>query len=75
MSEQPANITDEEIQALEGVQSMDEWNTLCKDIQKRRDGAFPPDWWAKVKLSGLMDRVTARFGGSSELRIVSYHHR
>lgn len=72
MSE-PTNITVEELQTLEGVQSMDEWNNVCEDIKKRRDGSFPPDWWVNVKMSGLMDRVMNRFGTTSEPKIISFH--
>ena len=63
------NITDAEIAMLEGCRSAEEWNTMCKGIKSVRGGQYPPDWWPKVKLSGLMDRVTARWGGDAEIRI------
>lgn len=64
------NITDTELAMLEAVTTDDEWNQACDAIKRARGGAYPPDWWAKVKLSGLMDRVMARFGETSDLRVV-----
>ena len=65
------NITDEELAMLEACNSEDEWNSTCDKIKEVRDGRYPPDWWVKVKLSGFMDRVLAKFGSNSDIKISS----
>ena len=69
MKENPP-ITPEEIQLLESCRSADDWSAACDLIKEARGGhAYPPDWWDKVKLSGLMDRILSRWESSSELRV------
>lgn len=65
-----APITEAELEALRACQSSKQWGAACDAIKEARGGAYPPDWWAKVKLSGLMDEVCGRFGSSSEPTIV-----
>ncbi len=47
------NITKEEIAALSASNTREEWNNACDDIKRVRGGAYPPDWWQAVMLSGL----------------------
>jgi hypothetical protein len=65
-------ITEAELNALRATKNEQDWNKACDVIKKARDGSYPPDWWAKVKLSGLMDSVFAGWEkpGSSEIQIV-----
>jgi hypothetical protein len=63
------NITDEELLLLNDCLSEDDWNNACTKIKGARNGSYPPDWWKKVKLSGLMDAVLARFGETSQMKI------
>lgn len=63
-------ITDEEIEKLKNTKTEGEWNAVCDEIKKSRNGQFPSDWWPRVKLSGIMDEAIARFG-SGELKIVT----
>ena len=65
-------ITEEELAMLEAVTTEDGWEEACKKIKQVRGGHYPHDWWPKVKLSGMMDRILGRFGGSSEPRIVAF---
>ncbi len=65
------NITEQEIALLKSCKSEQDWNNACDTIKKARKGAYPPDWWPKVKMSGLMDEILARFGRDSEIRIHS----
>jgi hypothetical protein len=30
---------------------------------------YPDDWWDKVKLSGMMDRIMDRWGADSDLTV------
>jgi len=61
-------ITDEEIDLLKNSKTEVEWNAICDKIKKSRNGHYPPDWWSKVKLSGIIDEAIKRFG-SGELRV------
>ena len=60
-------ITQEEIQLLEACQSNEDWREACDTIKNARqdssgDPTYPSDWWKTVKLSGMMDRISARWG-------------
>jgi hypothetical protein len=55
------NITTSEISALENCKSEKEWDQICDQIKADRSGNYPPDWYDKVMLSGLMSRVSSRF--------------
>ena len=69
MKENPP-ITPDEIHLLESCRSAHDWSTACDLIKEARGGhLYPPDWWDKVKLSGLMDRILSRWESSSELRV------
>ncbi len=63
------NITDEELAMLRACQSDKDWNAACDAVKAARNGAYPEDWWARVKMSGLMDEVLSRFGRSSEISV------
>ena len=65
-------ITKEELSILEACQSAQDWADACDAVKEARDGQYPDDWWDKVKLSGMMDRILARWGESSELRALSF---
>ena len=62
-------ITDEELKDLEACQNAQDWRNACDKIKAVRDGMYPDDWWDKVKLSGMMDRITYRWGADSELTL------
>lgn len=64
------NITEAEMASLEACQSEDEWSAACDAIKGARHGAYPPDWWVSVRMSGLMESVLARFGRDANVRIV-----
>ena len=55
------NLTEQELQKLQSATSGEHWNQLCEEVKAARDGEYPPDWYARVILSGLMARVTAGF--------------
>ena len=64
------NITDEEMKLIESCQSAEDRLNATQQIKDNRGGCeYPADWWQKVKLSGLMDKVMARWGRSSELKV------
>ena len=66
-------ITDKELKMLEECQSAEDWGLACDTIKKARGGvAYPSDWWDKVKLSGMMDRIMSRWGEDSELKVKSF---
>jgi len=65
----PADITEEELIMLNECQTPGDWSEACGKIKEERDGQYPHDWWAKVKLSGLMDSIFSRWGESSDLSV------
>jgi len=68
------NITETEIQMLEQCKSEQEWGNACDSIKKVRGGSYPSDWWPKVMLSGLANRVLNSFGSTSEIKISVLTH-
>ena len=64
------NITDAEIQRLEECRTADDWNDACDAVKRARGGQYPPDWWQRVRLTGMMDRILRRFGASSDIQIL-----
>lgn len=65
------NITEEELAMLEACQSPQDWREACQKIKGAREEAYPDDWWDKVKLSGMMERILSRWDEDSELLITS----
>lgn len=55
------NLTDDEMKALKNTKSSVEWNAQCDKIKRARNGEYPPDWWAKIQLSGFMHSVAANW--------------
>lgn len=52
------NITDLEIVNLFGTKSEKQWNAVCGEIKSARGGEYPPDWYAKIVLSGIMSIIS-----------------
>ena len=70
----PNHITDKEIRMLEACQTAKDWGNACEAIKEARGGAaYPSDWWDKVKMSGMMDRIMSRWGADSKLRTASFN--
>ena len=67
-----SNITQEELELLDSCQSAKDWGQACDKIKKARGGEYPPDWWDKVKLSGMMDKILARWGRDSSLTLAPF---
>jgi hypothetical protein len=65
-------LTDEEMAVLESVTSEQQWNDACEQIKKARNGQYPRDWFARVLKSGLINRVTARFGQEPGFKLTSF---
>lgn len=63
------DLTQRELKMLESCSSEEEWGAACDEIKAARKGVYPSDWWAKVKLSGMGDRVAARWGGDDKIHI------
>ena len=66
-----ANITPEQLASLEACTTAAQWGEACDAIKKASDSGveYPSDWWDKVKMSGMMDRIMARWGDDSELKV------
>ena len=65
-------ITCEELERLEACNSREDWSHACDAIKSVRGQMYPDDWWEKVVESGLGDRVTSRWGGSSSLTVATF---
>ena len=63
-------LTSLEMLIINKCQNADAWADARDFIKGRRGGEYPHDWWDKVKQTGLMDKILARWGASSQLRVV-----
>jgi hypothetical protein len=56
-----SNLTDTNMKTLNACQCDEDWNTAVKNIKKEH-GGYPSDWYARMLATGLMDKITGRFG-------------
>lgn len=63
------DLTEAELAAFMAIQTEEDASRVCDAIKDARDGQYPPDWWRRIKLSGLMAQVYARFGSSDQLTL------
>ena len=62
-------MTESEVVTLMGSsQSSAEWNANADTVKSRCDG-YPDFWYPAVIMSGLCDRVAARWGGSGGITV------
>lgn len=52
------NLTEEELTRLKGCKTQTEWNQACDAIKRVRGGQYPPDWFPKVHMTGLMAKAS-----------------
>jgi len=62
-------LTQQELSELSTAQTETDWKNACDKIKSARLDCYPRDWYEMVLRSGLMARVTARFGGSDQITI------
>jgi len=64
-------MTEEQIKMLESCATPRQWRAACDEIKAASPSkvCYPDDWFAKVVESGLMDRITSRWSGSSDLSV------
>jgi len=53
------NLTDQELEKLKASNSAQEWNSICAEVKRTRNGQYPPDWYPRVMLSGVFLEVQA----------------
>jgi len=68
-------LTKDELASLEACQTAEDWGKACDAIKGCRDLEYPADWWPKVKMSGMMDRIMARWGSDSNLTAFSFDNK
>jgi len=51
------NLTTREELKLLDTNSESDWNRVCDEIKRARNGQYPPDWYQKVILSGMAAMV------------------
>lgn len=59
---------EEVVRLMESSQTSDEWNNNADKVKTACDG-YPSFWFRAVVLSGVMARVTARWGGSDRISV------
>jgi hypothetical protein len=54
-------MTEKNLNDLKNTKNEREWNAVCEQIKKEHNG-YPPDWYGKVVLSGMMAKVVRGWG-------------
>lgn len=62
----------EVVELMETSQTEAEWNENCSIVKAAFGGQYPPFWWNEIKLSGVMAKVTARWGSDDQIHIQKY---
>lgn len=57
-------LTDKELGRLRSTQNEAEWDATCDAVKRARGGRYPPDWFVRVVLSGLMAEAAERWRAS-----------
>ena len=53
---------------MESSQSSQEWGDNADRVVSANDG-YPPFWYSAVILSGLLGRISARWGGDDKIHV------
>jgi hypothetical protein len=56
------NLTEAEMIELKNTTNESEWNAVCDKIKAARKGSYPPDWFNKVLLTGVISEIAAKWG-------------
>lgn len=51
------NLTQDEVEKLMATKSESEWNAMCDEIKRARGGQYPPDWWSRMMMTGLIESI------------------
>lgn len=66
-----SKMTDEEFAEICAAQTEVQYHEAVQRIKRARDGEYPDDWWARVVQSGTLRKITARWGGDDQIRLVN----
>lgn len=58
------------LEHMKGATSETEWNKRCDEVKAANSG-YPSFWFATMILSGEADKVLAKFGADTKLRVFS----
>jgi len=59
---------EEVVQLMESSQTAEDWDTNADKVKAACNG-YPSFWFPTIVMSGLVNRVAARWGGSGGIRI------
>lgn len=62
------NSPDSLVRYMEQTTSLQDWDDRC-DALKAALGGYPDYWYPTMIMSGEMDRILGKFGGSSEITV------
>ena len=68
-------ISEKELNLLEACQSANDWHIITDRMKADRGGEWPEDWWEKVKMSGMMERIMSRWGATSDLTVKGFPNK
>jgi hypothetical protein len=57
------NLTTEEYEDLEQATTEVRWSEVCDRIKAARENRYPPDWYQRVIVTGLLARKHRLFRG------------
>ena len=57
------------VKRLLKINSLEEWNTLARQVKAENGGYYPEWWFPKIIQSGFADQILAEFGGSTKIMV------
>lgn len=54
-------MTEQEVEMMRGSKTEEEWNKNCTKVKVAHGGYYPPDWYAKIVMSGLAEQAERRW--------------
>lgn len=51
------NLTDDEFRRALDTSNPLEWNDFCDEVKAARGGEYPPDWFERMLVSGVMATI------------------
>lgn len=58
-----------ELAKLKTAKTEKQWDRICAEIRKARNGRQPPDWWERVVASGVAREVASSWRPATVARL------
>lgn len=64
-------LRDDEFNAICAAQTEKQYYEAVDQMKRARNGEYPPDWWPRMVQSGMLRKISARWGGDDRVRMIT----